>query len=310
MATLKFILQLIYAAYTEWSHDRAARLGAAIAYYALFSLAPLLFILIGIAGAIYGEAAATGQIVHLIADQIGPQAAAAVENLLAGIYEAKSTSLITTVISALILIYAATNLFSQLRDALNTLWNVRPKPREHIFGGVMILVRDRFLSALMVLVLSILLLAAWALSASMTVLSGWLNTFIAPEASFLLGSGNVLIGFGLTTLLFAIMFKLLPDVQVTWRVVWVGALVTSILFNLGAYLIGLYLGSGAAQSLLGAAGSLVILMIWVSYTAQIVFFGAKFALVYAAAIGKPILPAAHAVGFKLSRLDTTQTDQE
>lgn len=310
MTTIKFILQLIYAAYNEWSHDRAARLGAAIAYYALFSLAPLLFILIAIAGAIYGEAAATGQIVHLISDQIGPQAAATVEDLLAGIYEAKSSSLLTTLISAIILIFAATNLFSQLRDALNTLWNVRPKPREHLFGGVMLLVRDRFLSALMVIVLSILLLAAWALSASLTVLSGWLKTFITPNTSFLLGGGNIITGFALTTLLFAIMFKLLPDVQITWRVVWVGALVTSLLFNLGAFLIGLYLGSGAAQSLLGAAGSLVILMIWISYSAQIVFFGAKFALVYAAAIGKPILPAAHAVGFKLARFETTPTDQE
>jgi membrane protein len=310
VTTVKFILQLIYATYNEWSHDRAARLGAAIAYYALFSLAPLLFILITIAGAVYGEAAATGQVVHLISDQIGPQAASAVEDLLAGIYEEKSSSLLTTLISALILMYAATNLFSQLKDALNTLWNVRPKPREHIFGGVMIVMRDRFLSALMVLVLSILLLAAWALSASLTVLGGWLNTFIIPGASFLLGSGNILIGLGLTTLLFAIMFKLLPDVQVTGRVIWVGALVTSLLFNFGAYLIGLYLGFGGARSVLGAAGSLVILMIWISYTAQIIFFGAKFAFVYAAAIGKPILPAAHAVGFKLSRFDTTPTDQE
>ena len=310
MTTIKFILQLIYATYNEWSHDRAARLGAAIAYYALFSLAPLLFILITIAGAVYGEAAATGQVVHLISDQIGPQAASAVEDLLAGIYEEKSSSLLTTLISALILMYAATNLFSQLKDALNTLWNVRPKPREHIFGGVMIVMRDRFLSALMVLVLSILLLAAWALSASLTVLGGWLNTFIIPGASFLLGGGNILIGLGLTTLLFAIMFKLLPDVQVTGRVIWVGALVTSLLFNFGAYLIGLYLGFGGARSVLGAAGSLVILMIWISYTAQIIFFGAKFAFVYAAAIGKPILPAAHAVGFKLSRFDTTPTDQE
>jgi membrane protein len=310
MTSVKFILRLIHAAYVEWANDRAARMGAAIAYYALFSLAPLLFILIAIAGGIYGEAAVKGQIVHLISDQIGPAAALAVEDLLASSHAETGTSLVTTLISAVILIYGATNLFSQLRDALNTLWNVRPKPYEHIFGGVLILVRDRFLSVLMVIVLSILLLAAWVLSVSLTVVSGWLNTFIMPNTSLLLGGVNFLIGFGLTTLLFAIMFKLLPDVQVSWRVVWVGALVTSILFNLGAYLIGLYLGYGGAQSVLGAAGSLVILMIWISYSAQIVFFGAKFALVYGAAIGKPILPAAHAVGFKLSRLDANPTDQE
>ena len=309
MTTVKFILQLIYAAYKEWSHDRAARLGAALAYYALFSLAPLLFILIGIAGAVYGEAAATGEIVQLISGQIGPQAASVVEDLLAGIYEAKSSNLLTTLISALILIYAATNLFSQLKDALNTLWKVRRKPHKHIFGGLMVLVRDRFLSAVMVILLSIALLAAVTLSASLTVLSAWLN-IITPNTSFLLQGGNILIGFGLITVLFAIMFKILPDVQVTWQVVWVGALVTSLLFNIGAFLIGLYLGYGGAQSLLGAAGSLVLLMLWISYSAQILFFGAKFALVYASAIGKPIRPAPHAVGFELAWLDATPTDQE
>jgi membrane protein len=310
MATIKFIFQLTRAAYVEWSHDRAARLGAAIAYYALFSLAPLLYILIVIAGGVYGEAAATGQIVHLISGKIGPQAAAVVEDLLASIHTQAGTSLITTVLSAVILIYGATNFFSQLRDALNTLWNVRPKPYEHMFGGVLILVRDRLLSALMVIALSVIFLTAWALSVGMTVLSGWLNNIITPGSSFLLGGGNILIGFGLTTLMFAMMFKILPDVQVSWRVVWVGALVTSLLFNIGAFLIGLYLGLGGAETVLGAAGSFVIIMIWISYSAQIVFFGAKFALVYAAATGKPIVPAAHAIGFKLSRLDATPTDQE
>jgi membrane protein len=310
MTSVKFILRLIYETYQEWSHDRAARLGAALAYYAIFSIVPLLVIMIAIAGRVYGEAATQGQIVHLISDQIGPQAASTVEELLAGVYEETGSTLFTTLISAVILIYSATNLFSQLRDVLNTLWNVRRKPYKHLFGGIIFIVRDRFLSTLMIIVLCIVLLAALALSASLTVLSGWLKTIITPNTSFLLEGGNILIGFGLITILFAIMFKILPDVQIAWRVVWVGAMVTSLLFNIGAFLIGLYLGYGGPQSLLGAAGSLVVLMIWISYSAQIIFFGAKFALVYASAIGKPILPAPYAVGFKLSRLDTTPTDQE
>ena len=171
------------------------------------------------------------------------------------------------------------------------------------------MLRDRFVSALMVIVLSIVLLAALALSASLTVLGGWLKTDITPSASFLLESGNILIAFGLITILFAIMFKILPDVQIDSQVVWVGASVTSLLFNIGAFLIGLYLGYGGAESLLGAAGSLVILMIWISYSAQIIFFGAKFALVYASAIGKPIRPAPYAAGFKLSWLESDPTDQ-
>ena len=302
MTTLKFILRLIYDAYSEWSHDRAARLGAALAYYALFSIAPLLVIMITIAGSVYGEAAAKGQVVNAISDQIGPAAAAGVEQLLAGIYETGS-SLFTTIVSAIILIYGATNLFSQLRDALNTMWHVRPKPRHHFFSGILEIAWDRFISIVMVIIVSIILLATLALSVSLTALNGWLKTLITPNTSFLLEGGNILTGLGLTTFLFALTFKLLPDVKIAWRVVWVGALMTSILFNTGAFLLGLYFGYGYVQSLLGAAGSLVIIMTWTAYSAQIIFFGAKFALVYGAAIGKPILPASYAMSLKLSQAD-------
>lgn len=300
MSTLKFILQLIHDAYNEWSHDRAARLGAALAYYALFSIAPLLVIMTAIAGTVYGEAAAQGQIVHVVSDQIGPEAARGVEQLLAGVYRTGS-NLFTTLVSALILIYGATNFFSQLRDALNSMWHVRPKPNHRLFGGIVDVIRDRLLAAGMVILLSILLMATLALSASLTILNGWLKTLITPNTSFLLEGGNILTGFGVTTLLFAVTYKLLPDVKIAWRVVWVGALVTSFLFNVGAFLIGLYLGYGSLQSALGAAGSLVVLMIWIAYSMQIVFFGAKFARVYASAIGKPILPASYAMRLRLSQ---------
>jgi membrane protein len=310
MTTLKFILRLIYDTYNEWSHDRAARLGAALAYYALFSIAPMLVIMISIAGSVYGKAAVEGQIVHAVSSQIGPDAAAGVEQLLAAVYKSRS-SLFTTILSAVILIYGATNLFSQLRDALNTMWNVRPKPYPSIFGGLLEFAWDRFISAVMVISFSVVLLATLFISAGLTALNGWLRTIITPNTSFLLESGNVLTGFGLTTLLFAITFKLLPDVKISWGVVWVGALVTSFLFNIGAFLIGLYLGYyGSSQSALGGAESLVVIMIWVAYSAQIIFFGAKFALVYAAAIGKPILPASYAISLKLSRADTKTIDSE
>ena len=299
MTTLKFILRLFYGAYHEWSHDRAARVGAALAYYALFSFVPLIVIMITIAGAVYGEAAAEGQIVETVSRQIGPEAAEGVEQMLADIYYTGST-VFPTLITALILVYGATNLFSQLRDALNTMWNVRLKPRSHFLGGIIEIAWDRLLATIMVISISIVLLAALAMSAGLTVLNGWLKTLITPETSFLLEGGNVLTGIGLTTLLFALTFKLLPDVKVSWRVVWVGAVVTSLLFNIGAFLIGLYLGYGGARTILGAAGSLVVLMIWIAYSAQIIFFGAKFALVYAAAIGKPILPSSNAVSMRLS----------
>ena len=299
METLNFILRLIQDTYKEWSHDRAARVGAALAYYALFSLAPLLVIMITIAGTVYGEAAAQGQVVNAISDQIGPEAATAIERLLTDLHTAGSR-FYSTIITALLLIYGSTNLFSQLRDALNTMWNVRPRPRNHVLGGVVEIVRDRLLATLMVISFSIVLLAMLAISTGLTVLNGWLQTFLTPDTSFLLKGGNILTGFGLVTLLFALMFKLLPDAKVSWRVVWVGALVTSFLFNVGAFLIGLYLGYGSLRTILGAAGSLVVLMVWIAYSAQIMFFGAKFALVYASAIGKPIQPSSNAVNVKLS----------
>lgn len=299
MTTLKFILRLFSDAYREWSHDRAARVGAALAYYALFSLAPLLVIMISIAGAVYGEAAAEGKVVEAISGQVGPDAAVSVERLLTDVHSLGSR-LFSALVSGVLLIIGATNLFSQLRDALNTMWNVRPRPRNHFWGGILEFAKDRLLATLMVISLSIVLLATLAMSTALTVLNGWLRTFLTPETSFLLEGGNLLVGFGLTTLLFALTYKLLPDVKIAWRVVWVGALVTSLLFNIGAFLIGLYLGYGNLRTILGAAGSLVVLMVWIAYSAQIIFFGAKFALVYGAAIGKPILPSAGAVSVKLS----------
>ena len=304
MSKLKFIFRLIYNAYDEWSHDRAARIGAALAYYALFSIAPLLVIMITIAGAVYGEAAAEGRIVSAISGQIGPDAAAGVERFIQDVNNTGSR-LFSTLVTTVTLIYGATNLFRQLRDALNSMWRVRPKPREHFLGGFIELAWDRLLAAIMVLSTSIILLTAWAMSTGLTVLNGWLKTLITPDTSFLLEGGNILTGLGLTTLLFAITFKLLPDVKISWRVVWVGAVVTSFLFNLGAFLIGLYLGYGGPRTILGAAGSLVVLMVWIAYSAQIIFFGAKFARVYAEAIGTPILPASNAVSMKLSPTDET-----
>ena len=309
MSNIKFIFRLIVDAYTEWSHDRAARVGAALAYYALFSIAPLLVIMITIAGSVYGEAAAEGRIVSAISGQIGPDAAAGVQRFIQDVNN-NGSRLFSTLVTSVILIFGATNLFSQLRDALNTMWHVRPKRRDHFLGGFIELAWDRLLAAIMVLSISMVLLTAWAMSTGLTVLNGWLRTLITPDTSFLLEGGNIVTGLGLTTLLFAITFKLLPDAQVSWRVVWVGAIVTSILFNIGAFLIGLYLGYGGPRTILGAAGSLVVLMVWVAYSAQIIFFGAKFALVYASAIGDPILPSSNAVSMKLSPLDETVEDEK
>ncbi len=295
MTVISF-LGLFQEALQEWSHDRAQRLGAALAYYALFSIAPLLVIVIAIAGLVFGEAAAKGQVVGAITGQVGAEAAGAVEQLIAGVH-ASGSSLSATIISVIILFIGATNLFAQLKDALNTIWHVRHKPPPSFIWGILHVARDRLMSTVMVASVGIVLLAALAMSAALTAFSGWLES-ITPGASLVWRGGNLLIGFSLTTSLFALIFKVLPDVQIAWRVVWVGALVTALLFNAGAFLIGLYLRYGSITSVLGVAGSFVVLLIWAYYSAQIVFFGAKFAQVYANAISKPIMPAPRAIHFR------------
>lgn len=165
------------------------------------------------------------------------------------------------------------------------------------------------MSTVMVASMGIILLATLAISAGLTVLSGGLE-IVAPNASFLWRGVNLVIGFGVTTLLFALMFKVLPDVQITWHVALVGALITSVLFNLGAYLFGLYLRYGGVVSILGAVGSFVVVLIWAYFSAQMVFFGAKFAQVYASAIGKPIMPSHRAISIRPPKPMTTVIERE
>jgi len=294
--TIGTFIGLFREAYKIWLEDRAQRLGAALAYYALFSIAPLLVIVIAIAGLAFGEAAAKGQVFSAITDQVGPEAAGAVEELITAVH-ASGSGVSATIISALILFIGATNLFTQLKDALNTIWHVRHKPHANFFGGILRVAHDRLMSTVMVASLGIVLLAALVMSTVLTALSGWLES-ITSGASLVWRGGNLLIGFGLTTLLFALMFKVLPDVQIAWQVAWVSALITSLLFSLGAFLIGLYLRYGGAASIWGAVGSFVVVLIWAYYSAQIVFFGAKFAQVYAIAIGRPIIPTPRAVSLR------------
>ena len=294
--TVRTFLGLFREAYKIWLEDRAQRLGAALAYYAMFSIAPLLVIVIAIAGLVFDEQTARSQIVSVLTIQIGAEAATTVDELMAGI-QASGSGIFATIVSALILFVGSTNLFAQLKDALNTIWHVRHKPPPNFLRGILRAMRDRLMSTVMVASMGMVLLATLAISAGLTILSSALQN-VAPGASFLWRGVNLLIGFGVTTYLFVLMFKVLPDVQITWHVALVGALVTSILFNLGAYLFGLYLRYGGVVSILGAVGSFVIVLIWAYFSAQMVFFGAKFAQVYAIAIGKPIVPSHRAISLR------------
>lgn len=306
--TIRTFLGLFREAYKIWLEDRAQRLGAALAYYALFSIAPLLVIVIAIAGLVFDEGTARSEIVSVLTTQIGAEAAASVDKVISGI-QASGSGVFATIISALILFIGSTNLFAQLKDALNTIWHVRHKPPPNFLRSILHAARDRLMSTVMVASFGIVLLATLAISAGLTVLSSLLE-YITPDAALVWRGVNVLIGLGVTTLLFALLFKVLPDVQITWHVALVGALITSILFNLGAYLFGLYLRYGGGVSILGAVGSFVVVLIWAYFSAQMVFFGAKFAQVYAAAIGKPIIPSHRAISLRPTKPVTSVSERE
>jgi membrane protein len=286
----KTIIRLLKDTVQEWNEDNVPLLAAALAYYTVFSLAPLLLIAIAIAGAVFGEDAARGEIFAQLRGLLGAQAAAAVTSLIESANKPNSGGGIATIISVIILLFGASGVFGQLQMALNTIWEVKPKPGR----AVKSFIQSRFLSFAMVLVIGFLLLVSLILSAILAVISNYFNNFI-PGFVALGQVINFAISFAVITFLFAAIYKFLPDVKIPWSNLWVGAGVTALLFNIGKFLIGLYLGSSSVSSGYGAAGSLIVILIWVFYSAQILLFGAEFTQVYSKYRGKPIRPSKHAV---------------
>jgi membrane protein len=285
---IKTIISLLKETFGEWNKDGASTLAASLAYYTIFSIAPLVIIAIAIAGSIFGEEAARGQIVTQIQSLVGKDGAEVIETAIKNSRQPEANS-IASLISIVILLFGASGVFAQLQDALNTIWNVKVKPQK----GVLTFLRKRLLSFSAVLGIGFLLLVSLVVSASLSAFTGYLGGFL-QNMSILGTVLNFTISFGVITLLFAFMFKYLPDVKITWNDVIIGAVITALLFNIGKFLLGLYLGTGSFSSTYGAAGSLVILLIWVYYSAQILFFGAEFTQVYASRYGSQIVPNKYA----------------
>lgn len=285
----KIIFRLLKQTFKEWQKDKASRLAAALAYYTVFSLAPLLIIAIAIAGAIFGEEAARGEIVGQIQGLVGKQGAEIIETAIENANK-PDVSNVASIISIIFLLFGASGVFAQLQEALNTVWEVKPKPQQ----GILNFVRKRFLSFSAVLGIGFLLLVSLIVSALLSTLNNYMSGFL-PGLDLLWQILNLAIAFGVITLLFALMYKFLPDVKIAWNDVWVGAIITTILFIIGKFLLGLYIGRGSFGSTYGAAGSLVIILAWVYYSAQILFFGAEFTQVYARKFGSRIVPDEHAI---------------
>jgi membrane protein len=273
----------------EWSDDKGGRLGAALSYYTVFSLAPLLLLVISIAGLVFGRDAAQGRMFGELAGLVGPDAARLIEAAVAKANHTKG-GVLGTVAGIAILLAGATGVVIELQDALNTVWKVKPRPNRGVWG----IVRTRLLSVAMILALGFLLLVSLVVSAALAAFSGWMRSLIGDVA--VLGWViDAAVALGVIATLIALIYKILPDAEVAWRDVWVGAVATAILFMVGKYLIGLYIGRASVGSAFGAAGSLAVLLVWIYYSAQIVLLGAEFTRVYANRFGARVRPSAQAV---------------
>jgi YihY family inner membrane protein len=268
--------QMIKAAVKAWVDDYAPSMGAALSYYTLFSLAPLLIIVIAVAGMVFGQEAAQGEIVAQLRGIMGEQGAVAVEGMLKAARE-PAKGVVATVVGLAMLLLGATAIFGELQSALDRIWRV-PAPKEE--SGIWHLLRTRLLSFGLVFGLGFLLVVSLVVSAALAALGKWWGGWFQGW-DVLLEILNFAVSFGIFTLLFAMIYKIMPRANISWRDVWTGAAVTALLFTIGKVLIGLYLGKSSLASGFGAAGSLVVLIAWVYYSAQIFLFGAEYTWVYA-----------------------------
>ena len=266
--------------FQAWSDDYVPSMGAALAYYTMFSLAPLLLIVISIAGLVFGEEAARGEIAAQLQSLMGQGSAVAVQDLLVSVRE-PAPGVAATVVGVVLLLVGATSVFGELQDTLNRIWKV-PVPSK--VGGWIKLVRSRLLSFGMVLALGFLLVVSLMVSTALEVSARWWGPHFG-EWQLLATVANALSSFVVVAMLFAFIYKTMPRVHIQWSDVWVGAIVTAALFTLGKSLISLYIGRSGVVSGFGAAGSLVVVMLWVYYSAQIFLIGAEFTWVYTNTFG-------------------------
>jgi membrane protein len=270
-----------------------ADLGRALAYYTVFSLAPLLTISIAIAAVVFGQEAAQGQIFEQLRGLLGEASGRAVQDMVQNATAKPTAGVLATLISVAMLLFGASGVFGQLQASLNAIWGVKPKPGRGVLG----LIQDRVLSFGFTLVVGFLLLVSLLLTAAIALIAEWIGGMM-PSTETLTQVLNFILSLGLVTLLFAMMFKFLPDAEIAWRDVWIGAFLTAVFFGIGKFALGLYLGKSGVTSSYGAAGSLIVLLLWVYYSSQIFFLGAEFTQVYASRLGSRVTPAENAVPAK------------
>lgn len=274
---------------SDWSDDNASRLAAALAYYALLSLAPLLMIAVAVAGFFFGTDAARGKVAAELGGIVGGQAAESIQSVIASA-ESPTKGVLGTLAGVVTLFFGASGVFAELQSSLNTVWEVKKKPGGGVWGEV----RKRFFSFTVVLGVAFLLLISLVLSSLLSA-AGAYFTELLPGGEALWQVVNFFISLGIVAVLFAFIFKYIPDAEIKWRDVWLGGLVTATLFTIGKFALGLYLGKSAVGSAYGAAGSIIALVVWVYYATQIFLLGAEFTQVQARRNGRQILPSDNAI---------------
>jgi membrane protein len=278
----KSLWKLLKTIFIKWMEDDPFQSAAALSYYTLFSLAPLLIISIAVAGFVFGREAAQNQIVSTMQGLIGQDSAQAIQAMIQNASNRPKTGMISTLLGGIVLLFGAGGVVGQLQTSLDLIWGVKAQAD----SGLHDFIRRRFVSFAMVLGVGFLLLVSLAVSAFISGVTQFIGSFFGGVAVI-----DILISFGFVTFLFAMIYKFLPDVQIQWTDVWVGAALTSLLFTIGKFLIGFYLGTSGVTSVYGAAGSLITILLWVYYSALIFFWGAEFTQVYSSHYGSGVVPA-------------------
>jgi membrane protein len=290
---ISFYWALLKKTVKEFSDDGCLTLSAALSYYTVFSIAPLLIIVIAVASLIWGQEAISGQIYAQIHDLVGAESAKTIQGMIENGYRPGRT-ILASLIGLATLLVGATSVFTQLQTSLNIIWNVKTKAK----SGILKLVRDRLLSFGLILAVALLLMVSLVVHAALVAISSYFSQFF-PDVWEIIGRvTEIFFSLSIITLLFAMIFKFLPDVKIPWRAVWLGSFVTALLFNVGKYLIGYYLGQSSAFSVYGSAAALVIIILWVNYSSLILFFGAEFTQVHTLMQGQRVKPVEYATKVK------------
>ncbi|QJD97663.1 YihY/virulence factor BrkB family protein [Mucilaginibacter robiniae] len=283
-------ITVLKAAFNGFMDDRALKYSASLAYYTIFSLAPLLLLMISLAGIFLGKEAIQGKIFSEINGLVGNEAAKQIQDMIKNL-ELSGKSTLSVIIGIVTLLIGATSVFGEIQDSINIIWKVKAKPKR----GWVKLLKDRLLSSSLIITLGFLLLVSLVVNGALLAASDVLKNFLPDITVIIFNIINVVISFIVITILFGVIFKVLPDVKIGWKDVRSGAIFTAVLFMIGRFIIGIYIEKSGTSSTYGAAGSLIVILLWVYYTAAILYFGAEFTRAYADFSGAKIEPADYAV---------------